>query len=98
MKFFFVQGKRYKAIYRELNGVLREAAVSLATVKSWCHPFKADTFFFDHENKPGRSLSDPAQVIPQFLHDKPFLSASVLAKGLTARPHTIKKLSHATWI
>jgi hypothetical protein len=33
MKFLFMQGKRSKAIHRELSGVLGEAAVSLATIK-----------------------------------------------------------------
>jgi hypothetical protein len=33
MKFSFLQGKRYKAIYGKLNGVFGEAASSLETVK-----------------------------------------------------------------
>jgi hypothetical protein len=32
MKFFSLQGKRYKRIYGELSGVLGEAAISLTTV------------------------------------------------------------------
>jgi hypothetical protein len=33
MKFFLLQGKRYKAIQRELTGVLEEASVSVAMVR-----------------------------------------------------------------
>jgi hypothetical protein len=36
MKFFFLQSKRYKTVYRELRGILGETTVSLAAVKLWC--------------------------------------------------------------
>jgi hypothetical protein len=36
MKFFFLGGKRYKAIHTGLKAVLGEEVVSLATVKRWC--------------------------------------------------------------
>jgi transposase len=44
MKFFFLGGKRYKMIHTELQAVLGEDAVSLATVKRWCQRFKQDDF------------------------------------------------------
>jgi hypothetical protein len=46
----------------------------------------------DNKNTPGRPPSDFARVIFRFLRDKPFLSACVLAKGLTTSPHTIKEI------
>jgi transposase len=44
MKFFFLGGKRYKAIHTELKAVLEEEVVSLATVKCWCQRFKQGDF------------------------------------------------------
>jgi hypothetical protein len=44
MRFFFLHGKRDKAIYGEFGGALGEATVSLATVKSWCQRFKLGNF------------------------------------------------------
>jgi hypothetical protein len=49
MKFFFLQGMRYNAIYKELSGVLGEAVVRLATVGRWCECFKVDNFSLDEK-------------------------------------------------
>jgi hypothetical protein len=89
---FFLQGKRYQAIYGELSGVLEEAAVSLAAIKRGFQRFKAGNFPLDDENRPRRSLSDLGQVMSQFLRDEPFLSARVLAKRLATIPCSIKKI------
>jgi hypothetical protein len=47
MKFFFLGGKRYKAIHTELKAVPGEEVVSLATVKRWCQRFKQGDFSLD---------------------------------------------------
>jgi hypothetical protein len=44
MTFLFLQEKRSKPTYEELNGVLREAAASLATIKRECRRFKDGNF------------------------------------------------------
>jgi hypothetical protein len=44
MKFLFLQGKRSKVRHGELSGVLREAALSLITVKRECWRFKDGNF------------------------------------------------------
>jgi hypothetical protein len=89
MKFFFLSGKRYNARDEGLGGVLREAGVSLVTVKRWCQCFKAGIFSLDDGNKPRRSLSDFSQAISQFLRNEPFLSERVLAKSLATSPPVI---------
>jgi hypothetical protein len=80
------------ARYGELSGVVGEAAISLATVKRWCQPFKAGNFSLDGENRPGPPLSDLAQNISQFLRDESFLSGRILAKRLTTRPYPINEI------
>jgi hypothetical protein len=92
MKVFFPQGRGYKAICRELSGVLGEAAVSLMTVRSWCKRFKAGKSSFDDENRLGQPLSSLAHVISPFLRGDPFLSALILAKRLVTSSHTIKEI------
>jgi hypothetical protein len=92
MKFFFLQRKRYKAIYGELCGVLGEAAVDLATVKCWHQCFKAGNFSRDDETSPRRLLCDLAQIISQFLRDESILSACVRAKRRATSPRTIKMI------
>jgi hypothetical protein len=90
MKFFFLQGKRYKVMYRELNGVLGEADISLATVRRWCQRFIVGNFSLNGEIRSARLLTDLAQVISQFVRDESFLSSRVLAKGPATSPLTIK--------
>jgi hypothetical protein len=93
MKFFFLQGKRYKAICGELRAILGEVAVSLASAKPWCQRFSALDFSLDDDNKPGRPLSDRAPIISQLLLNEPFLSACVLPSRFATSPHTIKETS-----
>jgi hypothetical protein len=92
MKFFFLQGKRYKAVYRELRGILGKITVSLATVKLWCQHFKQGNFSFDDEHRPRRPVSDLGEAVSQLLKDKPFLSARVVAKRLATSPCIIKEI------
>jgi hypothetical protein len=92
MKFFFLGGKRYKAIHTELQAVLGKDAVSLATVKRWCQRFKQDDFSLDDEIRAGRPISDLKEVISQMLGDEPYLSARILAKRLASNAHTIKTI------
>jgi transposase len=92
MKFLFLQGKRYKAIHTEIDAVLHEQAVSLATVERWCQRFKQGDFDVSDETREGRPLLGLRETISQFLKDEPFLSACILAKRLATSPHTIKKV------
>jgi hypothetical protein len=92
MKFFFLEGKRHNAIYGEPRGVLGEAGASLATVKRRLQCFKPENSSLDDANRPGRPLNGRAQVISQFLRDKPFLSARVLTKRVSASRHTIEEI------
>jgi transposase len=92
IKFFFLQGRRSKAIHGELSRVLEEAAVSLATVKRWCWGFKEGDFSLDDKSRSGRRRSDFGEAVSQFLDKRPFLSARILAKRLVTSPHTIKEI------
>jgi hypothetical protein len=92
MRFFFLQGKKSKAIHGELPAVLGEAAMSLATFKRWCRRFKQGNFSFDDESRPGRPLSDIGEAVSSFLRKKRFLSARVLAKRLAISPQAIKEI------
>jgi hypothetical protein len=92
VKFLFMRGKRLKAIHGELSGVLREAAVSLTTIKRWCRRFKDGNFSLDDEFRSGRPRRDIGAAISQFLSKEPFLSARVLAKRLAISTNTIKEI------
>jgi dTDP-4-dehydrorhamnose reductase len=46
----------------------------------------------DDQFKSGRSQSDIADAISQFLSREPFLSAGILAKRLATSSHTMKKI------
>jgi hypothetical protein len=91
-KFLFLQGKRSKAIYGELSGVLGEAVVRLAVVKRWCRRFKDGTFSFDDRIRSRRRHSDIGEAISQFLSKPRFLSARGLSKRLAASLYTIKEI------
>ena len=92
IKFFFLQGRRSKAIHGELSRVLGEAAVSLATVKRWCRRLTEGDSSLDDEFRSGRPRSDLGEAVSQFLDKEPFLSARILAKRLATNPHTIKEI------
>jgi hypothetical protein len=92
IKFFFLQGRRSKAIHGELSQVLEEAAVSLATVKRWCRGFKEGDFSLDDDSRSGRRRSDFGEAISQSLDKEPFLSARILATRLATSPRTIKEI------
>jgi transposase len=92
MKFLFLQGSRYKAIYTEIDAVLHEQVFSLATLKRWFQRFKQCDFDVSDEIRQGRPLLDLRETISQFLKDEPFLSARVFAKRLAASPHTVKEV------
>jgi hypothetical protein len=53
MKFFFLGGKRYKAIHTKLKAVLGEDAVCLAPVKHCCQRFKQGDLSLDDEFRAG---------------------------------------------
>jgi transposase len=92
MKFFFLGGKRHKAIHTELKAVLGEEVVSLATVKRWCQRFKPGDLSVDDEFRAGRPMSDLKEVTSQFLSDEPYLSARLLAHRLALNVDTIKTI------
>jgi hypothetical protein len=92
MKFFFLGGKRYKAIHTELKAVLGEEVVSLATVKRWCQRFQQGDFSLDDEFRAVRPISDLKDVISQFLSGEPYLCARLLAKRLALNMDTIKMI------
>jgi transposase len=92
MKFFFVGGKRYKAIHTELKAVLGEGVVSLATVKRCCQRFKHGDFSLDDEFTAVRPISDLQDVISQFLTDESYLTTCLLAKRLASNMDTIKTI------
>jgi hypothetical protein len=94
MKFLFVQEKRFNVIYRELGGVLGEAAVSLATITRWCQRFKDGNFSLGDEFKSHRPRRDIGEVISQFLSKEAFISALILARGLATKPAHNQRDSH----
>jgi histone-lysine N-methyltransferase SETMAR len=90
MKFLFLKGLRYKAIYRELSAVLDKGAASAATVKRWCKRFKDRNFCLEDETRPGRPKSDLAKTISLLLEKEPFLSARTLANKLASSREKIR--------
>jgi transposase len=92
MKFFFLQGERYKAIYQKLHTAFAEESASLSTVKRWCRRFKSGHFSVQDDRRSGRPQRDLGDSISQFLADEPFLSARTLAKRLLVHPQTIKRV------
>jgi hypothetical protein len=65
IKFLFLQGKRYKAIQRELTALLTEEAVRIETVKRWCQHFKDGDFSVVDDERPGCCVSDLSNAIIQ---------------------------------
>jgi hypothetical protein len=90
MKFLFMDGRKYKAIYTELNRVLKEHAVSVDMCKYWCRKFKAGDFSMDDRVRLGRPPIELSGAIMSLLSDKPFLSARALAVRLSSTHQTIK--------
>jgi hypothetical protein len=52
----FLQGKRYKAIHRELNAILAKEIVSIEAFKRWCRRFKDGDFSVADHEKPDDPL------------------------------------------
>jgi hypothetical protein len=92
MKFFFLHGKRSKAIHGEPTEVFGEADFRLATVKRSGRHFNRGKFSLDDESRPGRLQSEIGEAVSQFLRKGSFFSVCVLVKRLAASPHTIKEI------
>jgi hypothetical protein len=91
MTFLFLQGKKSKEIHRELSGALAEAAVRLATVKSWCRVLQRRQLFTWWRILFWAFVQSHWGAISQFFSKDSFLSARILAKRLTITSRTIKE-------
>jgi hypothetical protein len=90
MKFVFMDGRKYKAIYTELSRVPKGHVVSVDVCKYWCRKFKAGDCSTDDRVGPGRPQIELSDAIMSLLSDEPFLSARVLAVRLSPTHQTIK--------
>ena len=92
IKFLFLSGKGYKAIYTELKNTLQENIVSLSTVKRLCQKFKTGDLTCLSEDIPGRPKSDLVGPITKILEKYPFSSAKSISRKLNVTRQTISRV------
>jgi hypothetical protein len=92
MKFLSMDGRKYKAIRRELSRVLKGHTFSVDVCKYWYRQFKAGDFSMGDRMRPGRPPTELSGAIMSLLSDKPFLSARVLAVRLSSTHQAIKRV------
>jgi hypothetical protein len=94
MKFFFLHGKKSKAIYGEPTGMLGKAAASFDWVKPWCQSFKQGNFSLDDDHRPARPLHDNGEVASEFLKKAISFSTCPREESCGKKLH-YRKVSHA---